>query len=294
MTNVPLSNLPAASLPGEIACIYHVLRYTPNLVRDEWVNIGILLFNSVTGERRLRLIEDEEEFRRVRRWHPQADETVLRALRDDLEERLQSAETLAGPSDLHSGNGGGYWQQLLAKWDNTLSNALQLASQKGVYATDLDVELERLYADHVAVQYSPSRVGAPGSRARVRSYCSQVFRQAHLWERIEKSVRVEKWTLPGDPLRIDYSYRRNGTRGFVHTLSVTRAPGDFKQLAYTAERIHAKEKLKTEFATVTDVPLIPGNKRDDFVAAALREVGIEPVAMEGFAVWVAKLKPLLQ
>jgi hypothetical protein len=118
-------------------------------------------------------------------------------------------------------------------------------------------------------------------------------RQAHLWERIEKSVRVEKWTLPGDPLRIDYSYRRNGTRGFVHTLSVTRAPGDFKQLAYTAERIHAKEKLKTEFAAVTDVPLIPGNKRDDFVAAALREVGIEPVAMEGFAVWVAKLKPLL-
>ena len=37
-----------------------------------------------------------------------------------------------------------------------------------------------------------------------------------------------------------------------------------------------------------------GNKRDDFVAATLREVGIEPVPMEGFAVWVAKLKPLLQ
>jgi hypothetical protein len=270
-----------------------VLRYTPNLVRDEWVNIGILLFNSATGERRMRLIEEEEKYRRVRRLHPQADEAVLRALRDDLEERFQSAEALAGLGEVHSGNGGGTSQLLLAKWDNTLSNALQLASQKGVFANDLDAELERLYSDHVAVQYSPSRVGASGSRARVRSYCSQVFRQAHLWERIEKSVRVEKWTLPGDPLRIDYSYRRNGTRGFVHTLSVTRAPGDFKQLAYTAERIHAKEKLKTEFAAVTDVPLIPGNKRDDFVAAALREVGIEPVAMEGFAVWVAKSKPLL-
>ena len=40
-----------------MACTYHVLRYTPNLVRDEGVNIGILLFNSATGERRLRLIE---------------------------------------------------------------------------------------------------------------------------------------------------------------------------------------------------------------------------------------------
>jgi hypothetical protein len=45
--------------------VYHVLRYTPNLVRDEWVNIGVLLFNSDSGERRLRLIEEEEEDHRV-------------------------------------------------------------------------------------------------------------------------------------------------------------------------------------------------------------------------------------
>jgi hypothetical protein len=150
---------------------------------------------------------------------------------------------------------------------------------------------EHPVAYHV-LRYTPNLV-RDGTRARVRSYCSQVFRQARLWERIEKSVRAERWTLPGDPMRIDYSYRRNGTRGFVHTLSVTRAPGELKQLAYTAEHIHRKEKLKTEFAAVTDVPLVPGNKRDDFVAASLREAEIEPVPLEGFAVWVAKLKPLL-
>ncbi len=287
--------LPSTTPPEEHACAYRVLRYTPNLVRDEWVNIGILLFNPKTGERRLRMIEEEEEFRRIRRLHPQADERLLRKLRDDLEDRFQTATSpnSAFPGDAPPQKSTD-WQPLLAKWDDTLSNALQMAPQKGVLAGDLDAELERLYADHVAVPYTPGPVGAPGSRARVRSYCSQVFRQARLWERIEKSVRAEQWTLPGDPLRIDYSYRRNGTRGFVHTLSVTRAPGDFKQLAYTAERIQAKEKLKTEFAAVTDVPLAPGNKRDDFVAAALREVGIEPVAMESFAVWVAKLKPMLQ
>ena len=25
-------------------CAYHVVRYQPNLIRDEWVNIGVLLF----------------------------------------------------------------------------------------------------------------------------------------------------------------------------------------------------------------------------------------------------------
>jgi hypothetical protein len=277
-----------AALAGELNCAYRILRYTPNLVRDEWVNIGVLLFDPQTGERRLRLIEDQDEFNRVRRLHPQADENLLRALRDDLEDRFQSQAS--------SGSNGktGNWQQLLGKWDDTLSNALQLAPQKGVIAADLDAELERLYTDHVAPQRAASRVGAPGSRAQMRSYCSQVFRQARLWERVEKSVRAAEFTFPGDPMRLDYSYRRNGTRGFVQTLSVSRAPADAKLLAYTSERIIAKATLKTEFAAVTDVALNSTNDRHRFVRDTLRDAGIEPIPMEGFAVWVAKLKPLMQ
>src|SRR5258707_11331116 len=73
--------------PGQ-ALAYHILRYVPNLVRDEWVNIGVLVFNPETGERRLRLIEDQDEYSRVRRFHPSAGEALLRALPDDLENRL--------------------------------------------------------------------------------------------------------------------------------------------------------------------------------------------------------------
>lgn len=272
--------------PGERAFAYRILRYTPNLVRDEWVNIGVLLLSPETGERRLRLIEDPEEFHRVRRLHPQADEALLRRLRDDLEDRFQSVPGGAG--------NGRDWQALLAKWDDTLSNVLQLAQQKGTLAQDLDIELERLYNDHVALQRLPSRVGAPGSRGQMRSYCSQVFRQARLWERIEKGVHASEFTFPGDPLRIDYGYRRNGTRGFVHLLSVSRAPGDVKNLAYTAGRIAGKAPWKSEFAAVTDLELTEGNLRHRFVRDTLRDAGIEPVPLDHFAVWVARLKPLLQ
>ena len=31
-----------AAREGERAFAYRILRYTPNLVRDEWVNIGVL------------------------------------------------------------------------------------------------------------------------------------------------------------------------------------------------------------------------------------------------------------
>jgi len=280
---------------NERACAYRVLRYTPNLVRDEWVNIGVLVFDPQTGDRRLRLIEEPEEYARVRRLHPQADESLLRALRNDLEDRFATAsELFGGNGDAHAGgNGRADWLKLLGKWDETLSNALQLAPQKGVYAQDLDAETERLYADHVAPQRGGTRVGAPGSRGIIRSYCAQVLRQARLWERLQKGVRAEEFTFPGDPMRIDYGYRRNGTRGFVQTLSVTRAPGEVKSLAYTVERIRSKVK-SSEFTAVTDVQLIAENDRHRFVQETLRDVGVEAVAMEGFAVWTAKMRPLIQ
>ena len=96
-------------------------------------------------------------------------------------------------------------------------------------------------------------------------------------------------------MRIDYSYRRNGTQGFLQTLSVTRAPVDAKVLAYTVERISAKSTLGTEFVAVTDVQLNPQrNERHRFVNDTLQSAGILPVSLEGFAPWVHELVPLLQ
>jgi len=273
------------SQPQKQAFSYHVLRYVPDLVRDEWVNIGVLVFDPRTGERRLRMIEDPDEYNRVRRLHPWADEGLLRALRDDLENRLESAIHIAG-SEIP-------WQHLLGKWEETLSNALQIAPQKGVLADDLDAELERLYIDHVAVPRRSTRPGLPGGRAAIRSYCAQVFRQARIWDRIAKSVRLAEFTFPGDPSRMDYSYHRNGTRGFVHTLSVTRAPQDAKSLSYNVRHIAEKARYHTEFTAITDVALSRDKERHRFVQETLREVGVEPVPMDGLAVWVAKLRPSL-
>src|SRR5229473_7531368 len=91
MNENSVESLSAGPSAGERACAYRIHRYTPNLVRDEWVNIGVLLFDPGTGERRLRVIEEQDEYNRVRRIHPAADQTLLRALRDDLEDRFQSA-----------------------------------------------------------------------------------------------------------------------------------------------------------------------------------------------------------
>jgi hypothetical protein len=254
----------------------------------------VILFDPLTGALRLRLVEEQDEYARIRRLQPTADEDVLRGFRDHLEDRF--ATFLRNRRAEQDGTlpVGQELQKLMENWNNTLSNGLQLAPQKGVCADDLDVELERLYTEHVAPPRKIARVGAPGNRAMIRSYCSQVWRAAGLWDRIQKSVRVSEFTFEGDPMRIDYCYRRNGTRGYVQTLSVSRAPADCKLYAYTAARIAARAPFSSEFAAVTDVPLLPENERHRFVRDTLRDAGIEPIGMDHFSTWVPKLKATIQ
>jgi hypothetical protein len=242
---------------------------------------------------RLRLIEEQEEYARIRRLQPAAEEDTLRGFRDHLEDRFATYLQNARAEQGREVGGGEALERLVKDWNNTLSNGLQLAPQRGVYAEDLDAELERLYEDHVAPPRRTVSVGAPGSRAMIRKYCSQVWKAGGLWDRLNKAVRVGEFTFAGDPMRIDYSYRRNGTRGYVQSLSVSRAPADCKLYAYTAARIAARAPFASEYAAVTDVALSPDNERHRFVRDTLRDAGIEAVPMEGFAVWVAKLKPMI-
>jgi hypothetical protein len=270
--------------------VSHILRYTADPVRDEWLNIGVFIFDPSNGECAARVIDEAPELTRLRRLQPNVDEDVIRRTREHFEDdfgrlvRQFRAETSGTLEEFH---------RLVEKWEGTLSTGIQLSGQKGTYAPDLQTELNRLYTDHVGLERNRFRVGAPGSRAMMRDYCSQVWHQARLWERIEKSMRVAQYTFPGDPMRIDYAYRRNGTRGFVQTISVSRSPMAYKEYAHTAQYIAPRAAFKSEFAAITDVPLDDGNLRHRFVRDTLRDAGIEPIPMEGFAVWVAKLKPML-
>jgi hypothetical protein len=239
---------------------YRILRYTPNLVRDEWVNVGVILEDG-TGERRqARLIEESAEFARVRRLHPAAEEAFLRALPSALEVMLASSASFA-------------------KLDDTLSNAIQFSSSRAVLAENFDAELDRLYRDHVAPPPAPGRAGVlENTRAWIRTKLNDVFRRHRILGKVEKSVRVEEFTQAGDPLRLDYGYRFNGTRGFVQTVPLGRDPAQAKVLAYTAECIRARLP-QTEFTAVTEMEPSLENPRHQFVARLFEEQRISVVPL---------------
>lgn len=147
---------------------YRVLRYTPDVLRDEWVNIGVLLEDAgesgAAGARQaLRVIEDAAEIARVRRLHPAADEELLRQLPVEFEMRL--ADSAAGA------------RAYLEKLGDTLSNVLQLSPQRAVLAEDFDAELDRLYRDHVAPPVRSRGGVVESTRAWIRARLNDVFRR---------------------------------------------------------------------------------------------------------------------
>jgi len=260
-------------------CAYHVLRYNPNLVRDEWVNIGVLIHDPQNGHARARFIEEESEFARVRRLHANADLALLRALAADFEAQFESQR--------------GKLDEFFRKLEETLSNALQLSPQKGVLTEDLDAELDRLYRDHVeppAFRRTAAQVLA--SRSGVRARARDVFRRAGILRRMEQHLRVEEFTYPGDSLRLDFAYRANGTRGFAHALTLAGGATQAKVLAFTAEAIRAK-LAETSFAALTEAAPSAGDKQHQFIVRLLEDQGIELVPANRLESFASRIKPTI-
>jgi hypothetical protein len=261
-------------------CIHHVVRYQPNLIRDEWVNIGVLLLDRATGRVRQRWLEEPADLARLRRMHPAADEELLLRLPAEFYRQFAGREMDA--------------ETLLEKFDDTFANSIQLAPRKAVLTRDPDLELDRIFHDQVEPLREPRR-GVVEIRTRndVRAQAADYFRTEKILRLMQRSVRVEEFTAPGDPMRLDFSYRRNGTRGFVHSVALGRDPGQAKLLAYTAEAIHGKNS-HTEFLAVTEREPERGNPRDQFVSKILLDSEIRVVPLAQLRKWAHEVAPVLK
>jgi len=258
---------------------YRVLRYTPNLIRDEWVNIGLLLEDTARGRLRTRIIEEPGELARVRRLHPGADEEWLRGLQRDWQTQFSAPGLTAA--------------DVLEKLEQSLSNLLQFSPPKAVLAEDFEAELDRLYRDHVAPPRRRERAGLfDNTRAWLRARISNAFHRIGILKRMEKSVNVSEFTELGDPLRLDFGYRRNGTHGYIHALSLARDPMQAKVLAYTFQSICARQP-KSEFTVITEAEPAPEITRDQFVARLLAQRKMRLVAIPQIEKFAEDLRPLL-
>lgn len=259
------------------ACSYWVVRYAPNLTRDEWLNVGVLLLDPAGRRFGSRFIENAQEFVRVRRLQPNYDERLLRGLDSLFQTVVGGAEDPAA---------------YLARLGETLSTAVQLSPERGLLTEDFEAELDRLYQQHVAPP--TRRTGRPGhlyeiGRASIRLRLREIFRRAGLAGHLQRGVRIDELTFKGDPLRLDFAYQRNGKPGFVQALSLEGDAGEAKVLAYTAGLVR-KRVGSAEFTAVSESVPSPDNERDQFVVHLLSNEQVKLVPMNELEPWVDRLR----
>lgn len=260
---------------------YRIVRLLPDLRREEFVNLGVVLFSPKNNWLDARFVREEGEFARIRRLHPQADLGLLRNLEAEFTDRLAGFE-----QDVTG--------QIL-KLEDTLSNAIQLGPQRGLLTANAAEDLERIYQEHVAPPKRARTTVANGevdSPAAIRRRANQVFAEAGVLRHMQPA-RAATYTGAGDTMRIDFHYRMNGSQGFAQALSLNRDPAQAKAFAFTAERIRDKVN-HAEVSAITETEPLSQNERHRFVINLFADRKIEVVPLAVLGSWANKLATRIQ
>jgi hypothetical protein len=225
-------------------CSLRVVRYVPDLVRGEFLNIGLLLHSP---EEKFLGCLFTDDLRRVRRFHPQADLDFLRELQQDFEQQI----------DEHADDPEGY----LRSMEQTLSNLVQLGEAYPCLLRDPQAEIQELFERYVGPRLEGPL--AADTRLRIKQRLTTALVHAGVWERVEKRIPAAPWTQPGDSFSFDFGYRPlhregrpNGHIKFVHALSLRRDTELAKVLVYTMEHVRRQEPAELT-AVVEDPPATP-------------------------------------
>lgn len=213
-------------------CALFLVHYVPDLVRGEYLNIGLLLHSP---EEQFLGCLFTEDLHRVRRFHPQADLDFLRELQQDFERQI----------DEHSADLEGY-----VRWMNdSFSNLIQLAPPRTCLLRDPQAEMQALFERYVGPRAEGTL--STDTRLRIKQRLTTALVHAGVWERLEKRIPAERWTHPGDPFTFDYGYRPaeiggkpNGHIKFIHALSLRRDTELAKVLVYTLEHVRRAERAE--------------------------------------------------
>lgn len=198
-----------------IQCRFFVLRYAPDAVKNEFVNVGLVLLPPAGGAH----VRFTRDWSRVLGLDPEADVEALQALETDLRDKLRE---MNGDHDF-----------ILRRIHDSFSNAVQPTEFQACLAESPAAEaneLARLYLDRPRRRQPARELGA---RATIAARMRSEFEIAGVWPLMLKNVAVSQYTRSGDPLKIDCGYSPNGTIKLFHAVALRSEVNTAKVLAYS-------------------------------------------------------------
>jgi hypothetical protein len=252
-------------MTGREQCEFFLLRYVPDVVKNEFVNVGLVLLPP-TGPAEVRFTRD---WSRVKCLDPQADLELMESIETDVREELNKSSASR--------------EFILRKIQDSFSNTLQPSEFKACLAESAVAEadaLARLYLER-SPRLHPREMSA---RQAVFNRMSEAFESTGAWRVMDKKIKAADYTRPGDPLEIDCGYSPNGSVKLFHALALPRDPNSAKLLAFTfpqvAEGIRKKHRKIAQLTAVVADDLPRDEASVSFAVETLerQSIGVAPLA----------------
>jgi len=233
-------------LRARVQCEFFLIRYVPDVVKGEFVNIGVLL-REAGGDAPNPEKPDHAVVRFTRDWSrvkcmdADADIGLLEGLEGEIGARLRM-----GASDT---------KPVMQVLEDTLSNSVQITPVRACLAESMPAELEqlmRMYVEPLKVKAERKRTG----RAAIAGDMRTEFERAGVWGLMRKRIAASLYTRAGDPMKIDCGYRPNGVIRMFQAVSLEGDVEGAKGLAYSApelrEGVERVENAKLELTAVVE------------------------------------------
>ncbi len=223
-----------------LQCEFSLIRYVPDPVKGEFVNIGVLLRGADAAS--APVVRFTRDWRRVRCMDADADVEMLESLEAEMNARLRVAER----EDT---------KPMMQVLEDTLANSLQMTEARGVLADSYVAELDSLMRLHVEPLKIAGARKKQGGRAAIVAAMRNEFERAGVWGLMRKRIPAAQYTRAGDPLKVDCGYRNGKVRMF-HAVSLESDAEAAKGLAYSAaglrEGVARAEGVELELTAVVE------------------------------------------
>ena len=218
----------------------YVLRYVPNTVKGEFVNIGLMMWEAdPAGFADVHFVPD---WKAAERLDPEIDIEMLQAMERYVRTQLRDS---AGRT------------LLLRKMEDSFSNVIQLSPRIVLLAEDPAKELEALASFYFRTVHPVSQ-RAPSARGRIWQQMQSAFEQQGILGALLVDTPMAKYTEPGDPLKLDFGYYAEPNLKFFQAVSLKTNSTQGTNLASRFPRL-AKAIMRETRAT----PLLTAVVDDD-------------------------------
>jgi hypothetical protein len=238
---------------------YFLLRYVPDAVKEEFVNIGLIAFEDGAQQGRgFAEVRFTRDWQRVRCLDPQFDLPMLDALEREIQEELPDPEKR---------------ELLLKRMEDSWSGLLQISSRQNCLTENPAKEMQLL----TSLFLERTKVSAPrlvSGRQEIVQAIRDAFHGAGLRGMVQEKLPVAPYSRPGDPMKFDFGYRfKDGIRLF-QAVSLKAGVSDAVLLASRYPRIApvmAKMVAEPSLTAVIDDDLDRGEDRIRFALSMMEE-----------------------